>query len=167
MLLERWIWNPLDLNTLCTHNSHSFSSNRHRPRTGRSPSSLHELCTDNKHPARSVQAIKEVLEQAWHTNNKRRFWRHRRMVHYSGRRRDNSSLRLQARKVRLRHTQVGLDSRNRHSKTLYSKKYGVHLARFTHHSQNVIYASTKEDGIDHDSGAYLTARYVTIPFPSW
>ena len=35
---------------------------------------------------------------------------------------------------------------SRHSKTLYSKKYGVHLARFTHHSQNVIYASTKEDG---------------------
>lgn len=36
----------------------------------------------------------------------------------------------------------------RHSKTLYSKKYGVHLARFTHHSQNVIYASTKEDGMN-------------------
>lgn len=30
--------------------------------------------------------------------------------------------------------------------TLYSKKYGVHLARFTHRSSNVIYASTKEDG---------------------
>lgn len=30
--------------------------------------------------------------------------------------------------------------------TLYSKKYGVTLARFTHHKNNVIYASTKEDG---------------------
>ncbi|KAL7752181.1 hypothetical protein RI367_002226 [Sorochytrium milnesiophthora] len=28
-------------------------------------------------------------------------------------------------------------------RTLYSKKYGVHLARFTHRSQNVLYASTK------------------------
>jgi COMPASS component SWD2 len=50
----------------------------------------------------------------------------------------------------------------RHSKTLYSKKYGVHLARFTHHSQNVIYASTKEDGmsvvdyIDVDTLRYLS-----------
>ncbi|KAF8966196.1 member of Set1p complex, histone methyl transferase [Entomortierella lignicola] len=31
-------------------------------------------------------------------------------------------------------------------KTLFSKKYGVHLARFTHRSTNVVYASTKEDG---------------------
>lgn len=30
--------------------------------------------------------------------------------------------------------------------TLFSKKYGVHLARFTHRSSNVIYASTKDDG---------------------
>ncbi|KAF9114462.1 member of Set1p complex, histone methyl transferase [Mortierella sp. AM989] len=30
-------------------------------------------------------------------------------------------------------------------KTLFSKKYGVHLARFTHRSTNVVYASTKED----------------------
>ncbi|KAK9767082.1 WD repeat-containing protein 82 [Basidiobolus ranarum] len=29
--------------------------------------------------------------------------------------------------------------------TLYSKKYGVHLARFTHNSNTVVYASTKED----------------------
>ncbi|KZF26668.1 histone H3 methyltransferase complex and RNA cleavage factor II complex, subunit SWD2 [Xylona heveae TC161] len=34
------------------------------------------------------------------------------------------------------------------SKTLYSQKYGAHLARFTHHSQSIIYASTKvDDGI--------------------
>jgi len=33
----------------------------------------------------------------------------------------------------------------RHLKTLYSKKYGVHLARFTHRSSAIIYASTKED----------------------
>ncbi|WFD36963.1 hypothetical protein MCUN1_003855 [Malassezia cuniculi] len=33
----------------------------------------------------------------------------------------------------------------RHVKTLYSKKYGVDLARFTHRSSAIIYASTKED----------------------
>ena len=37
--------------------------------------------------------------------------------------------------------------------TLYSKKYGVTLARFTHHKNNVIYASTKEDD---------TLRYLSI-----
>ncbi|BGO96079.1 hypothetical protein NBRC10512_007189 [Rhodotorula toruloides] len=31
----------------------------------------------------------------------------------------------------------------KHKKQLYSKKYGVHLARFTHKSSTVIYASTK------------------------
>ena len=30
-----------------------------------------------------------------------------------------------------------------HVKTLFSKKYGAHLARFTHHAQSVLYASTK------------------------
>ena len=34
----------------------------------------------------------------------------------------------------------------KHVKTLFSKKYGAHLARFTHHSQSVLYASTKGDG---------------------
>ncbi|WFD27881.1 hypothetical protein MNAN1_002889 [Malassezia nana] len=33
----------------------------------------------------------------------------------------------------------------KHVKTLYSKKYGVHLARFTHRSSAIVYASTKED----------------------
>ncbi|BGP58512.1 hypothetical protein JCM8202_001176 [Rhodotorula sphaerocarpa] len=33
----------------------------------------------------------------------------------------------------------------KHQKQLYSKKYGVHLARFTHKSSTVIYASTKEN----------------------
>jgi COMPASS component SWD2 len=33
----------------------------------------------------------------------------------------------------------------KHLKTLFSKKYGVHLARFTHRSSNCIYASTKGD----------------------
>ncbi|GAA5954082.1 hypothetical protein JCM8115_003306 [Rhodotorula mucilaginosa] len=33
----------------------------------------------------------------------------------------------------------------KHQKQLYSKKYGVHLARFTHKSTAVIYASTKEN----------------------
>ncbi len=34
----------------------------------------------------------------------------------------------------------------KHAKELKSQKYGVHLARFTHHAQAVIYASTKVDG---------------------
>jgi COMPASS component SWD2 len=34
----------------------------------------------------------------------------------------------------------------KHSKELLSKKYGVHLARFTHNHTNCVYASTKGDG---------------------
>ncbi|KAI9499599.1 WD repeat domain 82-like protein [Zychaea mexicana] len=37
--------------------------------------------------------------------------------------------------------------------TLFSKKYGVNLARFTHASSNVVYASTKEDD---------TLRYLSL-----
>ncbi|PKI82471.1 Swd2p [Malassezia vespertilionis] len=33
----------------------------------------------------------------------------------------------------------------KHARTLYSKKYGVHLARFTHRASAIVYASTKED----------------------
>ncbi|KAJ5757448.1 uncharacterized protein N7511_006142 [Penicillium nucicola] len=33
----------------------------------------------------------------------------------------------------------------KHSKTVASKKYGVHLARFTHHSRQILHASTKVD----------------------
>lgn len=33
----------------------------------------------------------------------------------------------------------------KHVKELLSKKYGAHLARFTHHSQSILYASTKYD----------------------
>lgn len=31
------------------------------------------------------------------------------------------------------------------TKTVPSKKYGIHLARFTHHSRQILYASTKQD----------------------
>ncbi|KAG4306372.1 hypothetical protein PORY_000360 [Pneumocystis oryctolagi] len=41
----------------------------------------------------------------------------------------------------------------KHKKTLYSKKYGVDLARFTHRSTNVIYSSTKDDD---------TLRYLSL-----
>ncbi|KAI9683948.1 MAG: member of Set1p complex, histone methyl transferase [Trizodia sp. TS-e1964] len=41
-----------------------------------------------------------------------------------------------------------------HMKTLFSKKYGAHLARFTHQSQSVIYASTKVD----DTIRYLSTH---------
>lgn len=34
----------------------------------------------------------------------------------------------------------------RHDKTLLSKKYGVKLAKFTHASSSIIYASTKQNG---------------------
>lgn len=33
----------------------------------------------------------------------------------------------------------------KHEKTLFSKKYGCHLARFSHRQTNVVYASTKEN----------------------
>ena len=39
-------------------------------------------------------------------------------------------------------------------KTLFSKKYGCHLARFTHYSQSIIYASTKGD----DTIRYLSTH---------
>ena len=39
-------------------------------------------------------------------------------------------------------------------KTLFSQKYGAHLARFTHHSTSIIYASTKLD----DSIRYLSTH---------
>jgi COMPASS component SWD2 len=41
----------------------------------------------------------------------------------------------------------------KHNKTIFSKKYGVNLARFTHHSMNCVYASTKEDD---------TIRYLSL-----
>lgn len=34
----------------------------------------------------------------------------------------------------------------KHHKTVYSKKYGCNLARFSHNAMNCVYASTKEDG---------------------
>lgn len=37
----------------------------------------------------------------------------------------------------------------RHDKMLISKKYGVKLAKFTHTSSSVIYASTRENGGNH------------------
>lgn len=44
-------------------------------------------------------------------------------------------------------------SLGKHSKTVYSKKYGASLARFLHHATNCIYASTKEDD---------TIRYLSL-----
>ena len=39
-------------------------------------------------------------------------------------------------------------------KTLLSQKYGAHLARFTHHAQSILYASTKKD----DTIRYLSTH---------
>lgn len=44
----------------------------------------------------------------------------------------------------------------RHDKTLLSKKYGVKLARFTHASSSIIYASTKQNGQFCSIGAFAT-----------
>lgn len=41
----------------------------------------------------------------------------------------------------------------KHIKTVYSKKYGVSIARFTHNNMNCVYASTKEDD---------TIRYLSL-----
>lgn len=41
----------------------------------------------------------------------------------------------------------------KHLKTVYSKKYGVSIARFTHNTMNCVYASTKEDD---------TIRYLSL-----
>jgi COMPASS component SWD2 len=35
----------------------------------------------------------------------------------------------------------------KYAKPIYSQKYGCHLARFTHHSQSIVHASTKGDGM--------------------
>lgn len=45
-------------------------------------------------------------------------------------------------------------SKGKHLKSVLSKKYGVHLARFTHHDKSIIYASTK--GNDN------TIRYLSL-----
>ena len=57
----------------------------------------------------------------------------------------------------------------KHAKELKSQKYGVHLARFTHNAQSLIYASTKQDGnsISMHSGSFselTTCRRHPIPF---
>lgn len=46
------------------------------------------------------------------------------------------------------------------TKSVPSKKYGAHLARFTHHSRQVLHASTKVDGmlaIIRPNGRLLTS----------
>ena len=43
-----------------------------------------------------------------------------------------------------------------HSKTLLSKKYGVKLAKFTHTSSSIIYASTKQNGMNLRPPALLS-----------
>ncbi|CCH45173.1 putative WD repeat-containing protein [Wickerhamomyces ciferrii] len=43
--------------------------------------------------------------------------------------------------------------RGTYNKPIYSKKYGCHLARFTHQQKNCVYASTKEDN---------TIRYLSL-----
>ena len=42
----------------------------------------------------------------------------------------------------------------KYQKTLASKKYGVKLAKFTHVSSTILYASTKENGMHHSFTSY-------------
>jgi hypothetical protein len=49
-------------------------------------------------------------------------------------------------------------------KTLYSKKYGCHLARFTHQNNSIIYASTKIDSKKAPGTAIVVlANHLQIP----
>jgi WD40 repeat protein len=53
----------------------------------------------------------------------------------------------------------------KHAKELKSQKYGVHLARFSHHAQSIIFASTKVDGIlDSHQLEFLQADAVQTQF---
>lgn len=45
----------------------------------------------------------------------------------------------------------------KYQKTLASKKYGVKLAKFTHHSTSILYASTKENS------EYLMSTSIIYP----
>ena len=47
----------------------------------------------------------------------------------------------------------------KHQKQLFSKKYGVHLAKFTHMPTTVIYASTKENG----KGIFFFFFFLSLP----
>jgi COMPASS component SWD2 len=46
-------------------------------------------------------------------------------------------------------------TKGKHLKPVYSKKYGCHLAKFTHHQKNCVYASTK-------TGEDNTIRYLSL-----
>jgi COMPASS component SWD2 len=51
------------------------------------------------------------------------------------------------------------------TKSVPSKKYGAHLARFTHHSRQVLHASTKVDGMF--DGVWPNRRLLTcVRFPA-
>ncbi|KAF2111521.1 WD repeat-containing protein-like protein [Lophiotrema nucula] len=59
----------------------------------------------------------------------------------------------------------------KHAKELKSQKYGVHLARFSHHAQSIIYASTKLDDSlrflsTHDNSYIRYFRGHTAPVTS-
>lgn len=49
------------------------------------------------------------------------------------------------------------------TKSVPSKKYGVHLARFTHHSRQVLHASTKVDGRWNTGGCPVGAFGLRAP----
>lgn len=55
----------------------------------------------------------------------------------------------------------------RHDKKLLSQKYGVKLAKFTHHSSSILYASTKENGKCYDWAASITQAIRTSRLTWW
>lgn len=54
----------------------------------------------------------------------------------------------------------------RHQKSLLSKKYGVKLAKFTHTSSSIIYASTKQNGKNSEPIPSYTIPYYAMPCPT-
>lgn len=53
----------------------------------------------------------------------------------------------------------------RHDKSLLSKKYGVKLAKFTHTSSSIIYASTKQNGKSTLAVFWATGTRLTLSSP--
>lgn len=51
----------------------------------------------------------------------------------------------------------------RHDKSLLSKKYGVKLAKFTHTSSSIIFASTKQNGMQISISSQVSHLLTTIP----
>lgn len=61
--------------------------------------------------------------------------------------------------------QLYIVKEGRHDKALVSKKYGVKLAKFTHTSSSIIYASTKQNGTHARQLISISQKHVTLTCP--